>query len=450
MVSLPSNLTEVVHNDQAYLTSSRRQPFLSEQLKDRTLAGRPPAGSTGTYTFTVTASNGVSPGATQTFTLTVNTPVKQQAPAFTSAGSVHFTVGQVGSFTVTAGEFPVATFGPVSGLPSGLTFTDNGNNTATLAGTAAAGTECTYSFTLTAKNSVGTATQKFTLTINKAPKITSAPAALFTVGTTGSFSVTTKAGFPKGTNVSEKGALPASLVFLPGSQGKAILQGTPAVGSGGVYTITLTASNSAASGQQSFVLTVDEASGFTGAHTASFTEGTAGSFKVTTRGFPRPTFSAVALPQGLTFTDNGNGTATISGTPVVGTAGTIPVTLTASNGVGVTRGMVGLWSTRAVVTPDGRQAVSCGTDALRCWDLATGRLVLSFGGTAADNWSVALSPDGSWLGAPSTPSRIGPAVVSQNTSPCNPARPISLGMIDSGGPWIACTAPTAPPCSRPW
>ena len=301
MVSLPSNLTEVVHNDQAYLTSSRRQPFLSEQLKDRTLAGRPPAGSTGTYTFTVTASNGVSPGATQTFTLTVNTPVKQQAPAFTSAGSVHFTVGQVGSFTVTAGEFPVATFGPVSGLPSGLTFTDNGNNTATLAGTAAAGTECTYSFTLTAKNSVGTATQKFTLTINEAPKITSAPAALFTVGTTGSFSVTTKAGFPKGTNVSEKGALPASLVFLPGSQGKAILQGTPAVGSGGVYTITLTASNSAASGQQSFVLTVDEASGFTGAHTASFTEGTAGSFKVTTRGFPRPTFTRRGLAPGPDF-----------------------------------------------------------------------------------------------------------------------------------------------------
>ena len=36
-----------------------------------TLSGTPAAGTGGTYTFTITATNGVSPDATQTFTLTV-------------------------------------------------------------------------------------------------------------------------------------------------------------------------------------------------------------------------------------------------------------------------------------------------------------------------------------------------------------------------------------------
>jgi beta-glucosidase len=37
------------------------------------------------------------------------------------------------------------------------------------------------------------------------------------------------------------------------------------------------------------------------------------------------------LPDGLTFTDNRDGTGTISGTPI--TAGTFPVTIRARNGV---------------------------------------------------------------------------------------------------------------------
>ncbi|NLT43584.1 MAG: hypothetical protein GXX93_12990, partial [Anaerolineae bacterium] len=36
-----------------------------------TLAGTPAAGSDGTYALTITAANGVSPNATQAFTLTV-------------------------------------------------------------------------------------------------------------------------------------------------------------------------------------------------------------------------------------------------------------------------------------------------------------------------------------------------------------------------------------------
>jgi galactose oxidase-like protein/putative Ig domain-containing protein len=72
----------------------------------------------------------------------------------------------------------------------------------------------------------------------------------------------------------------------------------------------------------------------TSASNATFTLGTAGSFTVTTTGSPAPTLSETgALPSGVTFVNNGNGTATLSGTPASGTAGTYPLALTATNGV---------------------------------------------------------------------------------------------------------------------
>ena len=40
-----------------------------------------------------------------------------------------------------------------------------------------------------------------------------------------------------------------------------------------------------------------------------------------------------SLPSGVTFTDNGNGTATLAGTPAVGSGGTFSLSLTANNGV---------------------------------------------------------------------------------------------------------------------
>ena len=73
----------------------------------------------------------------------------------------------------------------------------------------------------------------------------------------------------------------------------------------------------------------------TSANSANFAVNAAGSFTVTTTGSPNPTLSeSGSLPSPVTFKDNGNGTATISGTPATGTAGTYSITITASNGVG--------------------------------------------------------------------------------------------------------------------
>lgn len=79
----------------------------------------------------------------------------------------------------------------------------------------------------------------------------------------------------------------------------------------------------------------------TSAASTAFTVGTLGAFTTTTNPGVDPagdgmvTLSAPAneLPGGVTFADNGNGTAAIGGTPSPGTSGVYVVTITASNGV---------------------------------------------------------------------------------------------------------------------
>ncbi len=98
------------------------------------------------------------------------------APTITSVASATFTKGTAGSFTVTTTGTPVPTLVRTGALPSGVTFVDNNNGTATLSGTPAAGTSGTYPLTLTAANTVlPNATQSFTLTV-KTPQSISFPA----------------------------------------------------------------------------------------------------------------------------------------------------------------------------------------------------------------------------------------------------------------------------------
>jgi len=94
---------------------------------------------------------------------------RTQAPAFTSASSTVFFVGEAGSFTVSVTGVPTPTITLSGALPTGVTFTDNGNRTATLAGTPASGTAGLYPLTFTAGNGVlPNATQNFTLLVAKA------------------------------------------------------------------------------------------------------------------------------------------------------------------------------------------------------------------------------------------------------------------------------------------
>jgi hypothetical protein len=276
------------------------------------LSGTPT--QSGSFPIVITAANGSGPNATQNFTLTVDAPA-----AITSTASTTFVKGHAGSFTVTATGYPLPTLGESGALPAGVTFVPG---TGVLSGTPTV----TGSFALvfTATNDIGTpATQGFTLTVDALPAITSANATTFTKGDPGTFTVTAT-GTPAPT-LSESGALPTGVTFVPGT---GVLSGTPT--ESGVFHLTFTAANGVLpNATQTFTLTVDAPPAFTSADSATFYTGRANTFTVAASGTPSPTFTATGtLPSGVTLTSAG----VLSGTPTA--TGSFPITLTATNGIG--------------------------------------------------------------------------------------------------------------------
>jgi uncharacterized repeat protein (TIGR01451 family) len=251
---------------------------------------------------------------------------QDQPPAITSSSSTTFQAGSFGSFSATTTGFPAPSLSTSGSLPAGIVFFDNGDGTASIGGNTPSGGA--YPLTITATNGAGTATQPFTLYVDQAPVITSSSSATFIAGTPGSFSVIAT-GYPIPAFV-ESGTLPSGVTF-DGASGT--FSGTPSPGAGGMYAVTITASNSAGTVGQAFSLVVDQAPAITSASSTTFALGSADSFTVQTTGYPTPFLSETGtLPQGITFTDNGNGSGTLSGTSLV--AGTYSITIGASNGVG--------------------------------------------------------------------------------------------------------------------
>ena len=150
----------------------------------------------------------------------------------------------------------------------------------------------------------------------------------------------------------------------------------------------------------------------TSANNTTFAVGAAGTFTVTTMGTPTPSLTeSGALPSGVTFKDNGNGTGTLSGTPASGTGGTYSLTFTASNGVGTPANQSFTLTVNLVAAPSianlsttsgpvGTPVTIAGTN----FGAAQGTSTVTFNGTAATPtiWSptsiVAPVPGGATTG----------------------------------------------------
>jgi hypothetical protein len=115
----------------------------------------------GTITVDAGTSSYIVSFLTESTGARVSFGFQNPAPAFTSAATATFTAGEAGSFLFTASGTPAPTYSLQSGsLPTGITLN---SNTGVLSGTTTAGT---YTFTIRATNSVGTADQAFTLTVS--------------------------------------------------------------------------------------------------------------------------------------------------------------------------------------------------------------------------------------------------------------------------------------------
>jgi hypothetical protein len=219
-----------------------------------------------------------------------------------------------------------------SGEPSWVTFVDQGGGNGTIFMQPPANASGTYSFALNATNSVkpNGVPATFTIHVAQTPVITSASTDTVNVGTPLSFPVTAT-GVPTPT-LSASG-LPSWATFADNGNGTGTLAASNPVS--GTYTISLGALNSAGSASQTFtlVVTAPVAPSFTSGASTTVPFGQKFTFNVTSTGNPTPALSASGLPSWATFTDNGNGTGTLTGVPT--TSGTIPpITFTATNAGG--------------------------------------------------------------------------------------------------------------------
>ena len=155
-------------------------------------------------------------------------------PTFVPSGGASFTELTNGSVTVqTTGGNPTPTLSIQQGtLPTGLTFTDNGDGTATISGAPDLNQVGTYNLTLQAKNLAATVTQQLTLTVNRASQ--AALALTSTGGTYGTgLTLTTSGG-------SGTGAVSYAVDLGGTASGCSITAGVLSVSSAGTCVVTAT------------------------------------------------------------------------------------------------------------------------------------------------------------------------------------------------------------------
>jgi hypothetical protein len=316
----------------------------------------PSANETCTGSYTTTSADVAAGSVTNTATASATGPVSVSsnqssvtvdyvactAPTITSGNSATAVAGTAFDFTVDICSRSTPTL-KIAGFAKGITITYNGNGSATLSGTVSDKDSGVYSAATITASVKGQPSdiQDFTLTVDASPIFKSKDADLVHTGTAFSYSVETEYGYPA-PSITTSSTLPGGVTLVDNGNGTATLSGTPDATAGGVYTLTIVATNGVGVGSpvdQTFTLTVYQAATVSLPSTVNVTPGVAMTpVAVDYAGYPAPTLKAAGLPKGLTMVNNGNGTATISGTPSVkDAAGSDTVTVTASSKAGTAK-----------------------------------------------------------------------------------------------------------------
>ena len=333
--------TAIGANPPAIYSLAGAPSWLSINPNTGTVTGSVPTGITQfSYAVAATNSQGSATSSSQTVTVTSGAALGTTSLALTPNPAPPVGTGVPIAYTATVTE----TSGSGT-LTGSMNFTDNGSSITSCTNLAVSGgrATCTTSFATTGTHTIAAtyaADPNFTGSsssvsevVTAVPQFTSAATTTATVGTAVSFTVTAS-GYPS-PSLSETGVLPNGISFVANANGSATISGVPSAGTGGDYQLGLQAANSAGTVSQSFLLVVDQAPAINSARTATGKVGRAMSFTVTTTGYPSATITETGkLPKGTSFVPQAGGKATISGTPVAGTAGTYRLTITAKNGVG--------------------------------------------------------------------------------------------------------------------
>jgi hypothetical protein len=279
------------------------------------------------------------------------------SPIITSGASATFDTSVPNTFTVTSEGNPTPSL-TATGVPSGVTFTDNGDGTATLAGRPACSMSGKYLINIVASNGSPRlpALQTFTLTLSSPvvtpPVFYSATSDTVTAGVPmRPFAVLTSCN--PGTTITST-VLPAGVKLSKVALSHYTLSGTPKTTDGGDYPITFTAKvGTMYTVTQSFTLTVNEKPVFVSSAGLTVVAGDTLNRTVTVFASPIATITSTNPKPWMTLTDNGDNTATLTGTVPSNVGGKFPQTITAVNSSGTTRQVFTLTVDLPPTTPTG-------------------------------------------------------------------------------------------------
>lgn len=265
-------------------------------------------------------------------TLTVN-----QAPAITNTNTTPtFAINAAGSFTVTATGNPAPMFSVTSGTFPG--FASLNTTTGAITGTpVSAGGP--FTFVITATNSVSTATQSFTLTVQNGAVVTTAPVsqnialgfpATFTVAASGTPSTFTYQWQRQAANTSGFINLAESTPYTGTTTASLAIGATTLAMNGDQFQVIVSNVIGSPATSVPVTLTVTQAPVFTSVASTTFAVSTLGVFNVTASGSPAPTFSVTggAFPGWASLNTT---TGAITGIPPDLTGSPFSFTLTATS-----------------------------------------------------------------------------------------------------------------------
>jgi hypothetical protein len=288
----------------------------------------------GTFRVTFTASNGMSPDATQVFTLTV-LAILPAAPSNVLATAGNASANLSWSVPASDGGSPITGYTVISAPADGSCAV-----TGTTAACTGLNNGTSYTFAVSAVNSVGTGPSASSNAVTPTLPATVPTAPNNVLATAGNASANLSWNAP-----TSDGGSPITGYTVIGTpaDGSCSVTGTTAactgLTNGTSYTFAVSAVNSVGRGPSASSLPVipifTEAPSFTSASNTTFVIGQLGSFSVTTQGTPTPTLSCsdcivANLPTGVTFD---TATGVLSGTAENTVGSPFTLHFTATNGI---------------------------------------------------------------------------------------------------------------------
>ncbi len=298
------------------------------------LTGIPTLAEVGSHGVLLEVSDGLTV-TKQVFTITIS----NTAPRFTTIPSTLASqyIPYTYSIATTDADSNILIISAPT-LPSWLTFLDNGNGTAVLSGTPTLTETGNHAVLLQVTDGLTVTAQAFTITIlNHAPLFTTIPLTSAKQYMTYTYAITATDA-DSNTLIITAPTLPSWLTFLDNGNGIAVLSGTPVVASGR-YTVALQVTDGLTFTSQVFSIAVSNvAPQFASAPATSANQNVTYSYTVAATDYNGDmlSFTALTLPSWLTFVDNGDNTAMLSGTPTITNVGNHAVVLQVTDGLTLT------------------------------------------------------------------------------------------------------------------